>query len=180
MRQIQVLLAVAVTVALLSAASCSTICAPGETQECQCPGGTTSAQVCDGAGTRWQSCPCAPGSEDPHDDDDGADDDDTTPPPDDDDTTPPPDDDDSVSPDDDDSVQCDDDDDSQLQCGDLVMCAGDPSVCEDPAICAFDLGCICVELDGIELCMPLCSTQDDCPWKDDEQMLCMPEGHCAP
>ena len=161
-----------------------TVCAPGETQECYCPGSVTSAQVCGDDGTSWDSCPC-PGDDDdsgpaaddddvaPNDDDVAPDDDDVAP--DDDDVAP---DDDDVAPDDDD-VAPDDDDATQVQLGTPADCSSGPEVCEDPANCPFALGCTCVDMDDFQICLPLCNTQDDCPWKDGEQLACGPEGFCA-
>jgi len=156
MNQLRVLLAAVAAALLLSAPSCARICDPGETQTCFCPGGTTSAQVCAEDGEGWQTCPCGPAHEEPADDDDaGSDDDDSS------------------------CTVPDDDDDDQVDCGDLVPCTGDPSICDDPANCSFDLGCTCVNFGEFEICMPLCETQDDCPWKDGEQMECTEEGYCT-
>ena len=164
--------------ALLVFLSCRpTVCAPGETQECYCPGGVVSAQTCADDGTSWDSCPC-PGD----DDDSTGDDDDTTPPPDDDDVQPDDDDvqpdDDDVQPDDDD-VQPDDDDSGQVEFGEAVECTGDPTVCEDPVNCPFSLGCTCVNMGPTEVCLPNCETQADCPWKDGEQMECNEDFICV-
>ncbi len=95
-------------VALIAIWSCRpTVCEPGSTQLCVCPGELEGAQECDQDGTRWGSCDCLEGDDDdsvPDDDDVQPDDDDVQP--DDDDVQP---DDDDVQPDDDD-VQPDDDD----------------------------------------------------------------------
>ena len=51
-------LPVATLVVLLLAGCDATVCAPGETQVCYCPGAATSAQVCADDGRRWQPCGC--------------------------------------------------------------------------------------------------------------------------
>jgi hypothetical protein len=45
----------------------STVCVPGETQPCACPGGAEGAQACSEDGSGWEECVCP--------DDDGGDDD---------------------------------------------------------------------------------------------------------
>ncbi len=49
-------------VAISSCDSTGDVCVPGAQQACACPGGNSSAQVCNADGTGYEACSCGPGA----------------------------------------------------------------------------------------------------------------------
>jgi len=62
--------------------------------------------------------------------------------------------------------------------------SGIGNACETPDDCTLDkcpetsIGCTC--LDDIGLCVPTCTTDQDCPEVGGEALFCDPDGICAP